>query len=59
MPAPDVVTLEDALREVGLLSGDGVRDADDLVERLEVVRPETRSAPVRSRESNDVGAGAA
>ncbi|HEU4334161.1 MAG TPA: ABC transporter ATP-binding protein, partial [Candidatus Eisenbacteria bacterium] len=59
MPAPDVVTLEDALREAGLLSGGAVRDTDELVERLEALRPESRSAPVRSRESNDVGAGAA
>jgi hypothetical protein len=58
--SPDVVVLEDALREAGVLSGAPVRDADDLIERLERIdRGRVEHAARGGRERNDVGAGAA
>jgi len=58
LPAPDVVTVEDALRSAGLLDGAAPRDADSLVEQVSNGRAPARS-PAAGTSAADVGAGAA
>jgi energy-coupling factor transport system ATP-binding protein len=57
IPPPDVVAVEEALRDAGLLDGAPVRGGDDLVDRLAAGR-DCGAAPGAAR-ATDVGAGAA